>query len=265
MSHQSTAPNIVSPNVEHPEQRERFGNLRRLVRDDRRRRQLIFGVCFLALVLVALLATLVRISPVLPIDVWTTHEFQEHPLTKLMYAVSIFGYSPWATVTVAVGTLLVGVLFGIRDGAYLLAITVIQGLINAGVKLLIGRPRPINSLVDVFVAEHGNSFPSGHVMFYTVFFGFIALLALTRLPQSPFRWIVAGLAALLIALVGPSRIVLGSHWLSDVIAAYLLGFVLLAIATEVYLAYLAPSAVHHERGLIRTYDEHKQQEADTAT
>jgi membrane-associated phospholipid phosphatase len=254
-------PSVVAPGSHHPEQRERFARLRALVYDDRLRRRLILFMCLFALMCVAALAALVRLTPVLSIDIWVSREFQERPLTRVMYIVSIFGYQPWATITAAVGVLLIGALFGVRDGLYLAAITIAQGLTNLAVKLLIGRPRPIDSLVEVVVAEHGNSFPSGHVMFYTVFFSFLAMLAWLRLPRSPIRWLVIGLMCVLVALVGPSRIVLGAHWLSDVIAAYLLGFMLLACAIEIYLTYLAPPSVLHERGFMRVYDESQNREA----
>lgn len=253
--------NQSSPVPSHPEVRQRFGRLQALIFDPPRRRRLIAIVGIAALTLVSLLAILVSRFGVLPIDLWTTRELQEHPLTRLMYAVSLFGYTPWSAVTVAVGTLLVGVLLGWRDGVFLLAVTVAQGLINAAVKIAIGRPRPLSAVVDVIAPERGNSFPSGHVMFYTVFFGFLAFLAWSRMPRSPLRWTLIVAACLPVALIGVSRLILGAHWLSDVIAAYLLGFVLLAIAIEGYLTWLAPRQPGQERGLVRVYDEQQESAA----
>ena len=78
------------------------------------------------------------------------------------------------------------------------------------------------------------SFPSGHVLFFTTFFGFMLFLAYTLLKHS---WWRTGLLILLvgmIALIGPSRIYVGQHWASDVIAAYLLGSVWLALSVVIY-------------------------------
>ena len=78
------------------------------------------------------------------------------------------------------------------------------------------------------------SFPSGHVLFYAAFFGFLCFLGSTLLKGSWLRaLLLIGLGAL-IALVGLSRIHLGQHWFSDVLAAYLLGSVWLALTVYVY-------------------------------
>lgn len=237
-----TAPPSPEPHVASPAQ-ERFGRLRQLVRDERRRQRLLFVASLVALAIVCALAVVARLLSVLPLDLWFTRELQARPLAFVrqgMVVVSIMGYMPWSVITVAGATLLVGALLGWRDGLFLLALTALQGLANAGVKLAIGRPRPIDTVVNVFVPVSGNSFPSGHVMFYTVLFGFLFFLAFAKLPRSPLRWAMLALCAALVALIGPSRIMLGAHWLSDVIAAYLLGLILLAFGVEFYLRYLTP-------------------------
>lgn len=238
--------------------RRRFARLRALKLNPRLRRRLILILFGLALVAVAALAALARAIAVLPVDVWVTRELQEDgwsSIARVMYAVSIFGYRPWSAVTAIGGSALAAALFGWRDGAYLLAITAVQGLVNAAIKVGIGRPRPIDGVVEVFTPEQGYSFPSGHVMYYTVFFGFVAFLLLARLPNNWLRWLLSAPALALVALVGPSRIILGSHWLSDVIAAYLLGFALLAVAIELYLSRLAPPTPAAEGGLVGQYDD----------
>jgi membrane-associated phospholipid phosphatase len=255
------SPQRVSQQTEHPETRGRFVRLRSLIYDERRRHRLLLRGMLMALILISSLALLARLYTVLPIDVWFTQELQEHQwalVARIMYGISIFGYSPWSAITVAIGTALVGLLLGWRDGLYLLAITIGQGLVNAAVKWAIGRPRPIDGAIEVFVPEQGFSFPSGHVMFYTVFFGFILFLVLIRAPQGRLRWLLGIPPVGLIMLVGPSRIILGSHWLSDVLAAYLLSLILLALAIEGYLRYLAPSTPAAQEGLVGHYDEHRE-------
>jgi len=234
-----------------------MARLRTLIYNDRHRHRLIVIGALLALLVVATLAVLARLYTVLPFDVWFTRELQGHQwalVAQGMYAVSFFGFTPWSAITVGVGTLATGLLLGWRDGLYLLLITIGQGLINALIKSTIGRPRPIDTLVEVFVPAQGYSFPSGHVMFYTVFFGFLVFLALIRMPATWLRWLLIAPLAALILLVGPSRIILGAHWLSDVIAAYLLSLVLLAAAIEGYLYALAPATLGAQAGLLHHYD-----------
>jgi membrane-associated phospholipid phosphatase len=239
------------------ERAERFGRLRTLIRDERRRQRLLFLVSLAALAIVSALAGLARLLAVVPLDLWLTRELQESPLAgvvQVMAAVSTFGYMPWSALTVASCTLLVGLLLGWGNGAFVLLLTLLQGLANAVVKAAIGRPRPLDTLVEVLVSEHSNSFPSGHVMYYTVFFGFLGFLAYLRLPRSALRWVALALCASLVALVGPSRIILGAHWFSDVLAAYLLGLIILAFGVEFYLRHLAPRSPEQQEGLVREID-----------
>jgi undecaprenyl-diphosphatase len=71
-------------------------------------------------------------------------------------------------------------------------------------------------------------------MFYSVFFGFLLFLAWRYLRPGWPRGVVVALLAALILLVGFSRIYLGAHWLSDVVAGYLVGGLVLWAAIEVY-------------------------------
>lgn len=243
-----------------PEARQRFRRLRRLVHDDRYRQRTLFVASLLAFAIVAVLAAFVRLYQVLPFDLVTTRELQEPRgawFRELMIYVSLFGYMPWSVITVAAGTVLVGILLGWKDGAFLLGATIAQGLINLGIKTAIGRARPSSSLVEVVRQVSGNSFPSGHVMFYTVFFGFLFVLAWTRLPNAAPRWLVMAFSGAMVLLIGPSRIFLGAHWLSDVIAAYLLGFIVLGFTLEFYLRYRAPTTPVQQEGAMHAYDEQR--------
>ena len=101
------------------------------------------------------------------------------------------------------------------------------GVVNSLVKSLIRRPRPGEDLVDVFEVLMSFSFPSGHVMFYTILFGFVCYLAYTLLKRTLQKSLILGVFGIFILLVGVSRIYLGQHWASDVLGAYLLGGLIL--------------------------------------
>lgn len=93
-------------------------------------------------------------------------------------------------------------------------------LLNLLLKAWVARPRPTPDIVQLHVAASGWSFPSGHVMFYTAFYGGVAAFAQTKLPRGAKRTVIIALCGILVALVGPSRIFLGAHWLTDVLAGY---------------------------------------------
>lgn len=92
------------------------------------------------------------------------------------------------------------------------------------IKFRMKRPRPDHPLINVVIARiGGTSFPSGHVLNYVSVFGFLSYIAETYLRPARVRRAVTTLLVGLIALVGPSRIYLGHHWTTDVLASYFLG------------------------------------------
>lgn len=71
------------------------------------------------------------------------------------------------------------------------------------------------------------SFPSGHTMRATVFFGFLAVVVARALPPLR-RWMPYSLTVLAVLGVGLARLYIGAHWLSDVLASLTLGLVWVA-------------------------------------
>ena len=114
-------------------------------------------------------------------------------------------------------------------------------LLATVVKTVARRPRPIATQVNVVVAPlGGTSFPSGHVMAYVGTFGFMAYLLRSRVKDARLSRLLIAPPIALVAAVGPSRIHQGHHWLTDVLASYLLG-----------ISYVAAVAALYRRGLRR--------------
>lgn len=107
-------------------------------------------------------------------------------------------------------------------------------LLNNLLKLLIARPRPSASLVEVYAQRSAFSFPSGHVMSYVTLYGFLFFLTYTLAPRSTWRIAAMILLGALVGLVGLSRVYLGAHWASDVVGGYLFGAVWLALIIYFY-------------------------------
>ncbi len=99
-------------------------------------------------------------------------------------------------------------------------------------KPLVHRPRP--PLADLIGAASGVSFPSGHATQAIAVWGMLAVIASAgRSPRT--RAALLAAAGFVVLLVGASRIYLGAHWLTDVLAGYALGAAWLALLTALGL------------------------------
>lgn len=121
-----------------------------------------------------------------------------------------------------------------REAIYLLWSTSLGLLLSSVLKIIIARPRPTSDSVSVLVNLSDYSFPSSHCLEFVVFFGFLYFYINTQKKQSNILKIFKTVLLLLILLVGFSRIYLGAHWLSDCLAGYLLGYLILKITIYKY-------------------------------
>lgn len=207
-------------------------------RPKREIRTLAFQVAlFSALGAFAVLTYLVKSTPSFPLDVQITNALQsiDSPLfSTTMTLISWPGFAPQSWIIPVLAALFL-YSFGLHwEAVTALVAGILPALLNTLVKQLIQRPRPAADLVHVFGILNSYSFPSGHVMFYIAFFGFLWFLAFSLLKHSWVRTLSLILLGGLIALVGVSRIYLGQHWASDILGASLLGGLTLALVLQIY-------------------------------
>ena len=119
-----------------------------------------------------------------------------------------------------------------RLGVFLLVTVSGGALLNVLLKALANRARPL--FPDALSVESSTSFPSGHTMGTTVFVAGLLVLAWPSLPHRS-RALVTLLAALAVSAVAASRVLLGVHYLSDVVAAVLAGIVWVTVSTVAFL------------------------------
>jgi undecaprenyl-diphosphatase len=107
--------------------------------------------------------------------------------------------------------------------------------ISFAVKTFMQRPRPAGDEFTIHKANiGGTSFPSGHVINYIGIYGTLAVILSNRIRSAMLRKIAVGFIGVKIALVGPSRIYLGHHWFTDVLASYLLGSSYVVVLSSLY-------------------------------
>lgn len=109
-----------------------------------------------------------------------------------------------------------------RSEATTLAIATAGAMgLNALLKQLFARVRP--ALWERVVEVRFYSFPSGHAMISLVLYGLLGYFLLVRFPR--WRWLIISLTIFLVVTIGFSRLYLGVHWPTDVIAGYTAGLV----------------------------------------
>ena len=189
-----------------------------------------------ASVVFVIMAVVAHTVAYFPIDLTITHAVQSYHgavFDRLMFGLSWLGFFPQALVFAALGILLL-FFAGLRWEA-VATLFAAGGIALGGLtKLIVLRPRPSADLVHVFAQLPSSGFPSGHVLSFTTYCGFLTFLCYTLLKPSVGRTGMLVLLGTLIALMGPSRIYMGQHWFSDVMGAYLLGSLWLALTIKLY-------------------------------
>ncbi len=149
------------------------------------------------------------------------HSFSSPRVTKLMFALSWMGQSG-LTIILAAAVILFVMKKWYRALGWLAVTVAGAGILEITLKTAFHRTRP-----DAFFGTLPNSysFPSGHALFSFCFYGVLAGLINARERPKWLRVTVWCAASVLVAGIGLSRVYLGVHYPSDVLAGYLTGAV----------------------------------------
>jgi membrane-associated phospholipid phosphatase len=157
--------------------------------------------------------------------VWL-HGRATEPLTDVFRAITRLGNF----ITLFAVTLVAVVIFWRRreriDAAFVALAALGAQVLSTGMKLGFRRDRPF--FPDPLATESTFSFPSGHALVSLAVYGSIALVLARRLTSRIQRALLLGATALLVIAIGFSRLYLGVHFLSDVLAGYAAGAAWLA-------------------------------------
>lgn len=177
---------------------------------------------------------------------WIVKNISEEDINKydyMIYSVVIAIMNPVVTVffkiithfgdwTVIVPVCIICVVFLKRrkDKCLVISSLVVIFILNQVLKTIFNRPRPLeNRLIEA----SGYSFPSGHSMISMAFYGLFIFLACNNIKNKKIKYTICIGLAILITLIGISRIYLGVHYASDVIGGFLLSIVYLIVFTQI--------------------------------
>ncbi|HEV3330728.1 MAG TPA: phosphatase PAP2 family protein [Bryobacteraceae bacterium] len=198
-----------------------------------------FGAAVAALLLFAWLANEVLQGDTLRFDTAvrdTIHSWASPQLTIAMRGITQLG-APTFLIFITLFLILCLIWMGRRRAAMVLTVGSLGALLlNELLKHLFHRVRP--EAFFGYVEPLGYSFPSGHSISSACFYGVAAAIITTRMRSRARRALVWAGAALLAGLIGFSRIYLGVHYPSDVIAAYAAAIVWVAALRAGYGAWL---------------------------
>jgi undecaprenyl-diphosphatase len=155
------------------------------------------------------------------------HAHLTHKFVAVLRAITEFGSSEWIAVVLSIAVLL----FIFKRWWLSLAMMVVSVpggmLLNELVKILVHRHRPF---VDGwFVDWSGYSFASGHTIGATLLYGQISLFVFPLIKSRRGRFLLFLAATFVVAMVGFSRIALGAHYVTDVLAGMFFGMAWLTI------------------------------------
>jgi membrane-associated phospholipid phosphatase len=149
----------------------------------------------------------------------------------VLQAVSWMGRPPALAALVIVGVVVLWRQGQVRLIPFIVLTPILGSLVNSSVKILVDRPRP--EVDHPIATAFGKSFPSGHSFSSVVVYG---VLLVAFLPSVAPRWRrpVWITAFVLVLAIGMSRMLLGVHFLSDVLAGFTLGLAFLFCAVAAF-------------------------------
>jgi membrane-associated phospholipid phosphatase len=143
----------------------------------------------------------------------------------LAQAITTSALMPWCLGLLAATVAVAWTICGWRAAAVAVAIFFGLWLLGIGLSPIVAQPRPTSDLINVVGHPKGYAFPSIFGLIYGATFGYAGVLALVRLRGA--RTLICVIALFFLLAGIDARVVLGAHWPSDLLAAYLMALTLI--------------------------------------
>ncbi len=198
-------------------------------------------IATLSLILFLIILKDVYFDEITAYDDWAYGIFVENlrssSMTTVMKGLTFFGNA----FCIIAGLILIFIFSKDKIYGYLATFNVsVVFVINNIIKAIVQRPRPSGYNI---ITEGNYSFPSGHSMVSTAFYGFLIYIVYKKVKNKKLKYSLIALLFALIISICISRIYLGVHYLSDTIAGFAL-----SIAILMLLVNFIPSILGEEKG-----------------
>ena len=147
--------------------------------------------------------------------------------TNFMKSVTVIGNSVGYFLLLPILSLFFIIRKSWRTSLEITIVLLLSSGLNVVLKQLVNRPRPPE--IGRLVFAQFSSFPSGHAMSAITFYGFIVYLCFILIKKAWLKYLIVSICFLMVVLIGLSRIYLGVHFPSDILAGYAAGSAWLAL------------------------------------
>ncbi len=148
------------------------------------------------------------------------------PLTNILYVITEIGSTIGVIIVLITSLISFIKTKKLSDFKYVLMNTIIGVLLMKGIKEIVRRVRPSWK----WIKEGGYSYPSGHTISAVLLYGTL-LLIVSKNVQGKLRKPLIAFLSVMMILIPISRIYFGVHYLTDVLASVILGFIILIITS----------------------------------
>jgi undecaprenyl-diphosphatase len=189
---------------------------------------------------------------ILKVDLWLNEAmvtFHRTWLTNLAFFITSFGSG---TPIIILAAITIGILLFMKRWRFaILSFIAISGstVLQAVIKNLVDRARPLNSLEVISPGTFSPSFPSGHAITAIVYVSLLIYSYKDDFKHPPTKHTLIALASGFFITVGLTRIYLNAHWFSDVMAGMAIGlfWFMLVVLVERSISGLIPAIRHETR------------------
>ncbi len=179
-------------------------------------------ILLISTLIVSLITIFINNTYISTFDSWVYESIAKHISSNMTVVMKIITHSG-GTIALLILTL---ILFAFKETRKKWALPiscslVIAAIINNVIKILIARERP-----DIFriIEMHDYSFPSGHSMNNMAYYSMMLLLTWKYIKNMKWKWLISIICVIMPLSIGFSRIYLGVHYATDVVAGWILGF-----------------------------------------